>query len=66
MPKLSGIGVYERIREIQPGTRVLFSSGYSSNQTQVKLALAQGMELLPKPYTPDTLLCKVRELLDAE
>jgi CheY-like chemotaxis protein len=66
MPKLSGIGAYERIREIQPGARVLFSSGYSSNQTQVELALEQGMELLPKPYTPDTLLCKVRELLDAE
>ena len=66
MPKLGGMGACDRIRRIEPGARVLFSSGYSANHAQIEFALEQGMELIQKPYAPDVLLRKVRELLDAD
>ena len=64
MPKLSGTNVAEKIRERRPNINVLFSSGYNPDGSQPGFVLKEGMQLLPKPYTPDKLLRKVREVLD--
>ena len=64
MPRLGGREVYEKIVTIKPGVPVLFSSGYSANAIHTRFVLDEGMQLIPKPYDPDMLLRKIRDLLD--
>lgn len=64
MPGMNGKEVYNRIMEISPLTRTLFTSGYSSNAVHTRFVLDEGMQLISKPYDPDTLLRKVRAVLD--
>jgi CheY-like chemotaxis protein len=45
--------------------RVLFMSGYTAGHLGAEFAQAPGQAFLAKPFTPDALLRKVREVLDA-
>ena len=65
MPGLSGRQVHDRIKKSHPGIRVLFSSGYSHNAIHTRFVLDEGLQLIQKPYSPDTLVRRVREVLDA-
>ena len=64
MPRLGGQATYDQIKAIKPGARVLFCSGYNPSTAQAGYALEEGMQLIQKPYTPDTLLRRVRDVLD--
>jgi DNA-binding response OmpR family regulator len=64
MPKLGGKAVYDTLRAQYPAVRFLFSSGYSTNAIHTGFVLNAGIELIQKPYAPDALLRKVREILD--
>jgi len=64
MPQMSGIELAERLLPLHPKMKVIYTSGYSD-----ELLRHQGIRFLsafiPKPFTPDTLLRKVREALDS-
>lgn len=60
MPGTTGPELAQRILTACPKIRVLMISGYSK-QSQ----LPASMHFLPKPFTDDELLMKVREVLDA-
>ncbi|MBI2389111.1 MAG: PAS domain S-box protein [Deltaproteobacteria bacterium] len=64
MPHLNGRKVAERIVKIRPAVRVIFMSGYSENAIVHHGVLDAGIDLLVKPISSDTLLAKVREVLD--
>jgi len=66
MPKLGGKAVFERIREDHPDLHFLFASGYNMNAIHTDFVLDEGMALVQKPYQRDTLLRKVREILDRD
>jgi len=53
-----------RLLALQPGLRILFSSGYSENAISADGVLDEGINFLQKPYTPTTLARRVREALD--
>ncbi|MBY0526827.1 MAG: response regulator [Gemmataceae bacterium] len=62
MPRLSGEDTLQRMAEIDPNVRVLFSSGYFADHVT-----AQGeniMGFLGKPYRRDDLLTTVRDALN--
>lgn len=63
MPKRNGKEVYDEVRRLKPGTRVLFMSGYTANIIHKKGVLEEGLNFIPKPLSPDRLLRKVREVL---
>ena len=63
-PGLSGPMVADRITELQPGTRVLFMSGYENTNVVRRYVVDQGFALLTKPFTADQLVRKVREILE--
>ena len=65
MPKMSGRELAERLREIQPGTLVLFASGYTANAIVHHGVLDAGIEFLPKPFSIAVLNARIRQLLDA-
>ncbi len=64
MPELNGKQLSERILELDPATRVLFTSAYTENAIVHQGVLNQGVALLQKPFTPSALANKVREVLD--
>ncbi len=47
----------------RPDIRVLFMSGYT-DESLVRSSLASAVELLQKPFTPESLTRKVRQVLD--
>jgi CheY-like chemotaxis protein len=66
MPELNGIAVYESLLKDFPHMRFIFSSGYSKNVMRYNYLLNKDTELIQKPYSPGTLLTKVREILDRQ
>ena len=64
MPKLGGKAVYDTLKKSHPHLRFLFSSGYSTNAIHTEFVLKDDIELIQKPYAPNDLLRKVREVLD--
>ena len=63
MPGLNGKEVADRLTVLRPGIKVLFISGYSEEVIAHRGVLDAGVDYLPKPFTPDALATKVREIL---
>jgi two-component system, cell cycle sensor histidine kinase and response regulator CckA len=63
MPGIPGPETAARIRELQPGVRVLFMSGYTAGAIDRQSLLEQGAALLQKPFTPAVLASSVRSAL---
>jgi PAS domain S-box-containing protein len=66
LPRMGGRALAERAATLRPGLRVLFMSGYTDDVIIQHRLLAQGIALLQKPFTADTIARKVREALDVE
>lgn len=64
MPRMSGQQLAEKIIELFPGIKVLYTSGYTDNHIIHKGHLKQGVNFIQKPYTGKGLAIKVREALD--
>jgi len=64
MPRMSGPELASRIRARDPRVRLLYVSGYTADQLRPQTDLGADATLLPKPFTSDGLLRKVREVLD--
>jgi len=63
MPHMDGYEVAERLRTIRPGMRMLFVSGYTEHVAGRQGRARAGDAFLAKPFTPDALARKVREVL---
>ncbi len=65
MPKMQGREVAERVRALQPATRVLYMSGYTEGLLGEQGVLEPGVQLIEKPFTESGLLSKLNEVLSA-
>ena len=64
MPGMNGRALADRLRARRPRLKVLFVSGYADNAVLQDGVLEPGLSFLQKPFTPEGLAQKVREVLD--
>lgn len=64
MPRAGGPEVAARLRAMNPRARILYLSGHGADASGLPPDAGGGAAVLPKPFTPDALLRKVRALLD--
>jgi PAS domain S-box-containing protein len=64
MPGMGGNQLAGQVRVLRPNTKVLFMSGYTDESISRYGVLKPGLALLSKPFTPEALAKKVREVLD--
>lgn len=65
MPGMNGRELAHQLERRQPGLKALFMSGYTDNAIVHHGILDAGIAFLQKPFTPEDLARKVREVLDA-
>lgn len=65
MPGLSGNALAARLRGLKPGIKVLFISGYTDRTIHDLITSEGNAAFLQKPFGPDELASKLREMLDA-
>jgi two-component system cell cycle sensor histidine kinase/response regulator CckA len=65
MPNMTGPELIERLASVQPELKVLFVSGYTDGRVVQRGLVDSSTDLLMKPFTPNLLARKVRELLDS-
>src|SRR5207302_8731833 len=64
MPGMSGRELVERLSADRPALRILYTSGYPADAV-LRRGIAQARApYIEKPYVPDDLARKVREVLD--
>ncbi|MBI1878262.1 MAG: response regulator [Chloroflexi bacterium] len=64
MPQMSGQQLVAKLRALQPDLKVLYMSGYTESAMLNHEISHTGAAFLSKPFTPDLLAYKVREVLD--
>ena len=63
LPRLTGRELADRVLQINPGIRVLFTSGYTAEVIGPRLGCDKTVAMLEKPYTHHTLSEKIERLL---
>jgi nitrogen-specific signal transduction histidine kinase/ActR/RegA family two-component response regulator len=64
MPELNGNELAQRLREERPELPVLYMSGYTDADVVERGLLDAAAPFIQKPFTPDELALRIRELLD--
>ncbi|HET9464807.1 MAG TPA: PAS domain S-box protein [Gemmatimonadales bacterium] len=65
MPQLAGAEAALELRRLQPDIRIVAMSGYGDVEVMERFSGAQIDDFLPKPFTPEQLAAKVRDVLTA-
>ena len=64
MPGMNGKDLNEALKSIRPEIKCLFWSGYTSNVVGHNGILDEGVQFLQKPFSQETLVQKIRNVLE--
>jgi len=65
MPEMGGLELASKVRQIQPGAKVLFISGCSGDKTVLGNRLNKDTAFLRKPFKFESFRAKIEELVAA-
>lgn len=65
LPGMNGRQLADQAREIRPGLKILFITGYAENADMAEGFLQPGMEMITKPFDHDQLSQRVRAMVSA-
>ena len=65
MPHMTGKELAERLKQSRPEIKVLYMSGYAADVISSRGSLDPGESYIAKPFSLDSLLTKVREILSS-
>jgi two-component system, cell cycle sensor histidine kinase and response regulator CckA len=63
MPLISGKELYERIQKLRPETKYLFISGYTADIIDKHFIMKEGVDFIPKPFSPLEFGEKIAQIL---
>ena len=63
LPGMNGKVLSERLRVLRPKLKVLFTSGYTADVIARRGVLERDVPYLSKPFSPEALAAKIREVL---
>jgi len=63
MPKLNGLQLKEIVAVLVPTAKFLVISGYAEDVVEDPTILQKGTAFLEKPFLPEELICKIRQVL---
>jgi PAS domain S-box-containing protein len=64
LPVLGGWEAFLKMKELNPTVKVVFGSGYLDPNAKSELLKLGAKDFLQKPYTPDTVLRRIRAVLE--
>lgn len=64
MPKVGGYDVYKNIVSMNINIPTVFMTGYTEEKLEGKIKSNSTIDIVTKPFTPETIASKVREILD--
>ena len=64
MPEMHGPALVRALAALQPQMKTLFVSGYSENDISDQGVIDRNLQVLQKPFKPQTLVQRIREILD--
>ena len=64
MPQMGGRELVEKLAERVPNLRILFTSGYTDDAVVRHGVIEKNTNFIQKPFTPEALARKIREILD--
>ncbi len=64
LPTLGGWEMFQQIRTINPNAKVILASGYYTAALREEFVQAGACDFIQKPYIPEVILQKIREVID--
>jgi PAS domain S-box-containing protein len=64
MPEMNGPELSSRLQKLRPELKVLYMSGYTDNAIVLQRMADEARNFIQKPFVPDALVRRVREILD--
>ena len=64
MPEMNGYELYQNLQDLKPDLKVLFMSGYPEDMIGEHGVLDENIPFINKPFSLESLIRKVREVLD--
>jgi CheY-like chemotaxis protein len=63
LPGMNGRDLGDQARELRPGLKILFITGYAENVAMARGFLQPGMDMMTKPFDVEKFLQRVKDMI---